>query len=516
MDRPTPPGSTPTPSQRTLAAIVFTDVVGFSARMQRDEVGTLKLLQRDFDEMRRLSVEHEGSVLKTTGDGLLLTFSSAVHAVACALAMQRQFAAEAKETPGNGALQHRIGIHLGDILVQNQDVMGDGVNIASRLQAEAEPGGICISQTVYDVVKNKLEMHAVSLGPRELKNITQAMPVYRILLEAQALGATGSKPPIPAAAPVAAPAVKAAVPPSSSQRRLLVSAGLVVVLFLIFAGSLMISRRTEPVPAPVSTPAPSPTPVATPPPAPVTKAPAPAVADAGQAAPKATPALTDAEFQREAARRKEGMQQLRTQYLDKYDFDGLVRALGDKNNPVSSRPGVQTMLNSGKQMLTLRNWIEFDLAHYNRQKPLTVHDLSGDPAKDARVFTNANLQLVFLANGTPTPHEWADLKPADIGSIIVSAISEAKPLPAREIFQGAQTFAQIYSLPSMRDAITAIRSGRRQQGQVQQGQVQQGQVQQGQVQQGQVQQGQVQQGQVQKGQSQQSQQSQEPEPMLHP
>ena len=465
MDRPTTPGSTPTPSQRTLAAIVFTDVVGFSARMQRDEVGTLKLLQRDFDEMRRLSVEHEGSVLKTTGDGLLLTFSSAVHAVACALAMQRQFAAEAKETPGNGALQHRIGIHLGDILVQNQDVMGDGVNIASRLQAEAEPGGICISQTVYDVVKNKLEMHAVSLGPRELKNISQAMPVYRILLEAQALGATGSRPPMPAATPVAAPAVKAAVPPSSSQRRLLVSAGLVVVLFLIFAGSLMISRRTEPVPAPVSAPAPAPTPATTPPPTPVTKAPTPAVVDAGQTAPKATPALTDAEFQREAARRKEGMQQLRTQYLDKYDFDGLVRMLGDKNNPLSSRPGVQAMLNSGKQLLALRNWLEFDLAHYSRQRPLAVHDLSGDSAKDARVITNANKQLIFLSNGTATPHEWTDLKPVEIASIIVSAIDEARPQPAREVFQEAQTFAQIYSLPSMRDAITAGRSGRRQQGQ---------------------------------------------------
>src|ERR1019366_6194941 len=89
----------------------------------------------------------------------------------------RQFAAEAKGQPSQGgALQHRIGIHLGDVLVQDQDVMGDGVNIASRLQAEAEPGGICISQTVYDVVKNKLEMKVVSLGARDLKNIAHAAP----------------------------------------------------------------------------------------------------------------------------------------------------------------------------------------------------------------------------------------------------------------------------------------------------------------------------------------------------
>src|SRR5476649_191842 len=214
MDRPPPPpGSVPSPSQRTLAAIVFTDVVGFSARMQRDEMGTLKQLQRDFTEMRRLSAEHEGAVLKTTGDGLLVTFSSAVHAVACALAMQRQFAAEAKEPLASGGLQHRIGIHLGDILVQDQDVMGDGVNIASRLQAEAEPGGICISQTVYDVVKNKLEMNVVSLGARELKNITHAMPVYQLLLEAQALDARGK------------PARRPGVPDEADGRKLLIAGG---------------------------------------------------------------------------------------------------------------------------------------------------------------------------------------------------------------------------------------------------------------------------------------------------
>src|ERR1019366_8950737 len=190
-DKPAPGTS---PGQRTLAAIVFTDVVSFSARMHSDEVGTLRLLQRDFAEMRRLCADFEGQVLKTTGDGLLLTFTSAVQAVACALAMQRQFAAEAKGQPSQGgALQHRIGIHLGDVLVQDQDVMGDGVNIASRLQAEAEPGGICISQTVYDVVKNKLEMNVVSLGARELKNITHAMPVYQLLLDAQAMDASGKR-----------------------------------------------------------------------------------------------------------------------------------------------------------------------------------------------------------------------------------------------------------------------------------------------------------------------------------
>jgi len=193
------------PGHRSLAAIVFTDVVSFSARMQTDEEVTLRLLARDFAAMRRMSAEHQGAVLKTTGDGLLLHFSSAVQAVACALAMQRHFASEAKSLTAADTLVHRVGIHLGDVFVNDDDVMGDGVNIAARLQAEAQPGGICISQTVYDVVKNKLALHVIRLGPRELKNITQHIPIYRLLLEASVIGATESEPPPEEETPPAPP-----------------------------------------------------------------------------------------------------------------------------------------------------------------------------------------------------------------------------------------------------------------------------------------------------------------------
>ncbi|MEJ1973731.1 MAG: adenylate/guanylate cyclase domain-containing protein [Lacunisphaera sp.] len=189
-----PPPNPPGPGQPSLAAIVFTDVVSFSARMQADEETTLRLLKRDFDEMRDICVQHHGSVLKTTGDGLLLYFSSAVQAVACALAMQRAFAEQVKIRPAAENLTHRVGIHLGDVFVNDQDVMGDGVNIAARLQAEAEPGGICISQTVYDVVRNKLALHVTRLGPRELKNISQAMPIYKLLLEAQVMNGVEAGP----------------------------------------------------------------------------------------------------------------------------------------------------------------------------------------------------------------------------------------------------------------------------------------------------------------------------------
>lgn len=168
--------------QRTLAAIVFTDAVGFSSRMNEDEDKALGLLREDTNRMHAICVSHGGSVLKFTGDGLLMYFQSAVQAVTCALKIQNTQAEIEKITPAENCMQHRIGIHLGDVLVSEGDVLGDGVNIAARLQHEAKSGGICISQTVYDVVKNKIALKAKYLGPRELKNISESVPIYELLI----------------------------------------------------------------------------------------------------------------------------------------------------------------------------------------------------------------------------------------------------------------------------------------------------------------------------------------------
>lgn len=184
--------STSPEQRRTLAAIVFTDIVNFSAQMQGDEDRTLRLARRDLDYIRKVCDECEGKVLKNTGDGLLMYFSSAVQAVACAMKAQKAMASLKNKLPAEEVLQHRIGIHLGDVFVGDGDVMGDGVNIAARLQAEAEPGGVCVSQTVYDVVKNRLGVKATYLGPRELKNIQEAVPVYQILLDAAAVAGGGA------------------------------------------------------------------------------------------------------------------------------------------------------------------------------------------------------------------------------------------------------------------------------------------------------------------------------------
>lgn len=160
---------------RRLAAIVFTDVVGYSARMQVDEASTLALVQSDFEQMRRHCAQHGGQVLKSTGDGLLLCFDSVVDAVTCALAIQEGFARRSA-----GALQHRIGIHLGDVYHQGGDVAGDGVNLAARLQASAQPGTICVSDSVFAAVRGKVPMESAVLDPLVLKNIEHPLAAHLI------------------------------------------------------------------------------------------------------------------------------------------------------------------------------------------------------------------------------------------------------------------------------------------------------------------------------------------------
>lgn len=169
---------------RGLAAVVFTDVVGYSARMQRDETGTMALVKADFALMSERCTEHGGEVLNTMGDGLLMCFSSAVQAVACALQIQSEFGARRGTLPPEQTLEHRMGVHIGDVFRQESGgVAGDGVNIASRLEGKAPVGGVCISQMVYDTVKGKVAMQAVFVGPESFKNITEPIPIWHVAAE---------------------------------------------------------------------------------------------------------------------------------------------------------------------------------------------------------------------------------------------------------------------------------------------------------------------------------------------
>jgi adenylate cyclase len=174
------PSSIHPPAERALAAIVLTDAVSFSARMSVDEEGTLALIQRDLDLIAEQCECFGGNVLKSTGDGLLMSFYSAVQAVLCSQEVQKQLTKLSEGLPPEDYLQHRIGIHLGDVLFSQDDVLGNGVNIAARLQTKSAPGGICISQTVHDVVKARLDINASFLGPLKLKNIQEPVTAYQI------------------------------------------------------------------------------------------------------------------------------------------------------------------------------------------------------------------------------------------------------------------------------------------------------------------------------------------------
>jgi TolB-like protein/class 3 adenylate cyclase len=181
--------------ERRLAAILAADVAGYSRLMERDEAGTLarlRALRRDLIDPK--IAEHKGRIVKTTGDGFLVEFPSVVEAVACAVAMQRGIATRNNATDGDERIQFRIGINSGDVIVEDGDIHGDGVNIAARLEGIAEPGEICVSGIVYDQVRGRLDCAFADIGEQALKNITRPVRVYRVhdTLAHPVAGAPGS------------------------------------------------------------------------------------------------------------------------------------------------------------------------------------------------------------------------------------------------------------------------------------------------------------------------------------
>src|SRR5262249_813070 len=169
---------------RRLAAIVAADVAGSSRPMVLDEVGTAGRLGEDRKVTDGLVAKDGGGIVKTTGDGVLLEFASVVDAVECAVAMQAAMAERNKGVPEDRRMLYRIGINLGDILIEDEDILGDGVNVAARLEGIAEPGGICISSSAYDQVHGKVPVQFSDLGEQTLKNIARPIRVYAIGLTA--------------------------------------------------------------------------------------------------------------------------------------------------------------------------------------------------------------------------------------------------------------------------------------------------------------------------------------------
>ena len=170
--------------ERRLAAILVADVVGYSRLMELDEVGTLTALKAHRQELIDPAISHHhGRTVKLMGDGVLVEFASVVDAVTCAVTIQTGMAKRNDAVPGDRRIELRIGVHLGDIIVEDDDIYGDGVNVAARLEGLAEPGGICLSQQAYDQVETKLNLAVEDLGPQQVKNIARPMRAYRVLHE---------------------------------------------------------------------------------------------------------------------------------------------------------------------------------------------------------------------------------------------------------------------------------------------------------------------------------------------
>src|SRR5262245_44084609 len=169
------------PVQRRLVAILAADVVGFSRLMERDEAGTLSLLKDRREQiLDREIARHGGRIVKVMGDGLLIEFASAVQAVESAVAVQQAMAAANADVAADQRIVLRIGVNLGDVIIDGEDLYGDGVNIAARLQALAEPGDIWLSRNVHDQVETKLDLAFEDLGLKELKNLVRPVQVFRI------------------------------------------------------------------------------------------------------------------------------------------------------------------------------------------------------------------------------------------------------------------------------------------------------------------------------------------------
>ena len=169
------------PVERRLAAILVADVVGYSRLMGANEEATharLKSLRRELIDPK--ITQHRGRIVKTTGDGMLIEFPSVVGAVRCAVEVQRGMTARNAEVPSDQRMEFRIGINLGDVIAEDGDIYGDGVNVAARLEALAEPGGICISGTVRNHIGDRLALTLIDLGERSVKNIARPVRVYRI------------------------------------------------------------------------------------------------------------------------------------------------------------------------------------------------------------------------------------------------------------------------------------------------------------------------------------------------
>jgi len=231
--------------ERRLAAIMVMDVVGYSRLMGADEMGTLVALNAHRRELiDSVIAAHRGRLVKTTGDGLLLEFASVVDAIACAVAIQRGMLSRNAQVSEERRIVFRIGVNIGDIIIDGEDIFGDGVNVAARLESLCEPGGVCISRAANEQIRDKLSLSFADLGEHMVKNIARAVGVFGLMATDIA-----TLPEIPVSEPRRAPAV---VVDRSSHKRMTIGIGASVAVMLAIAagGSWWLARGGNSGPAP--------------------------------------------------------------------------------------------------------------------------------------------------------------------------------------------------------------------------------------------------------------------------
>ncbi len=180
-------------AERKLTTILSADVAGYARLMGRDEAATLAMLKACREAIAGLAARHRGRIVGTAGDSVLAEFPSVVQAVECAVRIQREIGERNAALPEERRMRFRIGVNLGDVMVEGDDLFGEGVNIAARLQALADPGGILISGAVFEQVRNKLTLGFDYLGPQTVKNIAESVPAWRVLLGPEAAGPEGQE-----------------------------------------------------------------------------------------------------------------------------------------------------------------------------------------------------------------------------------------------------------------------------------------------------------------------------------
>ncbi len=220
------------PLERKLAAILYADVAGYSRLTGEDEEGTHRALSAYLDTLTTSIEKHNGKVLHYAGDAVLAEFASVVNALTCAVVIQRDLKARSEHLPDQRRVQFRIGINLGDVIVDRDEIYGDGVNVAARLESLAEPGGICISESVRTAIGKKLPVDYEFLGEQEVKNIAEPVKAYRVRLEDEA--------------------VPTAAPKSNRLKRRFVVASTAVVVIAAVAGMLTWLKPWAPTIEPAS------------------------------------------------------------------------------------------------------------------------------------------------------------------------------------------------------------------------------------------------------------------------